>query len=578
VSTGAVLEFLRRPSHYRDWSQQEVAEFYRVESALLQGGCAVATDRGISDEGHPWFVFLRADTEEVIAHIARIDGEYVIVSSANSVPGRGRDFHLLIRRMLEAQPVMPIRRNQGQNVFLHPAALLIALLASAYMLSEKQAVGGNSPAHNDTHDDSIASLLASNFSLLAAVGLAALWFEHQADALLKFIEPSASVNESSISDNGSHHISVVGREANLLDVSFFKAESGDQASSHNLKLDLPVAQPVEQHADIWTLLYSNTTHPFNDGKFSAANDVTALSSDAAAAHQGDASQNSNEVLLNVAQLLPAKDGDAVPLSVNQAGWSSIIFLSTQSGTEAPPVSAETSAEVSASSSADNPTISNYAASVVPNDASQIVAAEFAGSSNQGIVQFSNLNAMSVSLQQQVGFGPALLQELTGNLADAENGAAPPTSADSSQIAQHATSAAADGTTASSAVENQAGASANVSTAASGGTGTQGASTTAEGEVSPSQNGSHPTSETTSHLSITLAAPSTASVERTLTAFLDNTPSYEVAMSGENVVIIDTNSADLKSAHYGVLTWDMSDGSTLTIMGILPHYHLLAAAA
>jgi hypothetical protein len=182
----------------------------------------------------------------------------------------------------------------------------------------------------------------------------------------------------------------------------------------------------------------------------------------------------------------------------------------------------------------------------------------------------------LSLQQQVGFGSALLQELTGNLADAENGAASTTSADSSQIAQQA--AAADGTIASSAVEKQAGASTSVSTAASAGTGTQGASTTAEGEVSPSQNGSHPTSETTSHLNITLAAPSTASIEKTLTAFLDDTPSYEVAMSGENVVIIDTNSADLKSAHYGVVTWDMSDGSTLTIMGILPHYHLLAAAA
>ena len=44
-------------------------------------GFSVATEQGVSDEGEPWFVFCRADNEEVIAHFARIDGEYVIVSN-----------------------------------------------------------------------------------------------------------------------------------------------------------------------------------------------------------------------------------------------------------------------------------------------------------------------------------------------------------------------------------------------------------------------------------------------------------------------------------------------------------------
>lgn len=101
MSNGLVLSFLRRPSNSEDWTQQELAEFYRVESALLQGGFAVTTDRGISDEGDPWFIFCRADNEEVIAHFARIDREYVIVSSFFAGAARGRDFRLLIREMLD---------------------------------------------------------------------------------------------------------------------------------------------------------------------------------------------------------------------------------------------------------------------------------------------------------------------------------------------------------------------------------------------------------------------------------------------------------------------------------------------
>ena len=58
-----------------DWSTQEIAEFYRVEAALVQAGASVCVDRGVSDEGDPWFVFCRAVDGEVIVHFARIAGE-----------------------------------------------------------------------------------------------------------------------------------------------------------------------------------------------------------------------------------------------------------------------------------------------------------------------------------------------------------------------------------------------------------------------------------------------------------------------------------------------------------------------
>ncbi|MGH1557087.1 hypothetical protein ACRAWD_03340 [Caulobacter segnis] len=47
-----VLSFFQRSPRFAptpaDWSQQELAEFYRVEAALIRAGIRVGTDRGLS--------------------------------------------------------------------------------------------------------------------------------------------------------------------------------------------------------------------------------------------------------------------------------------------------------------------------------------------------------------------------------------------------------------------------------------------------------------------------------------------------------------------------------------------------
>src|SRR5258705_11940563 len=80
-----------------DWSQRELAEFYRVEDALTKSGVGISTDRGLTDEGEPWFVFFRQDNEEVIVHFARIGGEYVVASNFTEAVARGRNFQTLVR-------------------------------------------------------------------------------------------------------------------------------------------------------------------------------------------------------------------------------------------------------------------------------------------------------------------------------------------------------------------------------------------------------------------------------------------------------------------------------------------------
>ncbi len=137
-----VLSFLDfAPRAPRDWSQQELAEFYRVEAALLQAGVDLETERGLSDEGDPWFVFCRADNGDVFIHFSRIDGLYVADAAAFVHPVRGRDFQALVRDLLTRYPLADDRVRGQKNVFMHPAALLIALVGAAFFHSNSVKAG-----------------------------------------------------------------------------------------------------------------------------------------------------------------------------------------------------------------------------------------------------------------------------------------------------------------------------------------------------------------------------------------------------------------------------------------------------
>jgi len=144
--TAAILNFARRSARPRDWTDQEIAEFFRVQDALTQAGMQVGTDRGVTDEGEPWFVFYRPATEEVIAHFARIDGEFVADASAVAEPVRGRDLRHVLNQIVNRYAVVVPKRNGG-NLFMHPAAMLTAFVATALM--ELEGPGGREPGAGD---------------------------------------------------------------------------------------------------------------------------------------------------------------------------------------------------------------------------------------------------------------------------------------------------------------------------------------------------------------------------------------------------------------------------------------------
>lgn len=168
-----VLSFFQRSPRLApkpaDWSQQELAEFYRVESALIRAGIRVGTDRGMSDENEPWFCFYRSDDGEVVIHFARIDGEYIIAGPAYEEIARGFDFSSLVRNMVARHPL--IRRSEsGSNISVHPAALLVAVVGTAFFKTgEARAAESGSGNAQSSHHSRPALLSSSSSAGLVGV-------------------------------------------------------------------------------------------------------------------------------------------------------------------------------------------------------------------------------------------------------------------------------------------------------------------------------------------------------------------------------------------------------------------------
>src|SRR6056297_1623645 len=134
------------PDPKKDWTNQELADLFRVRQLLGAANVPVETDRGVTDEGDPWFVFCHA-TGDVFIHLCRIDGAYVLDSPNVRRPLRGASFNELIADFTnQALPASStdddperrvIRLERGGKVRLHPSAMLAALIWTLFLASEE---------------------------------------------------------------------------------------------------------------------------------------------------------------------------------------------------------------------------------------------------------------------------------------------------------------------------------------------------------------------------------------------------------------------------------------------------------
>ena len=127
-----VIALFRKAGAVSDWTPAETAELYRIEHALLQARFSIQTDRGVTDEGDPWFVFCRGDGE-VVVHVTRFDGEYQVHSPGLPMPLRGRSFVELSKSFVSHLAIqVPVTQDNGAKLFVHPAAMLAVIIGTIF--------------------------------------------------------------------------------------------------------------------------------------------------------------------------------------------------------------------------------------------------------------------------------------------------------------------------------------------------------------------------------------------------------------------------------------------------------------
>ena len=487
LQSSQVLSFFRPKENGGDWTQKELAEFYRVEGALVASGVNIATDRGLTDEGEPWFVFFRQDNEEVIVHFARIDGQYVVVSNLSESVARGQNFQALVRQLLESHPYVlprPSARRQ-QTVYLHPATLLAALIVTGYVKSSEL----NCVMDEQHRVEKSFGGIFSRHDLVAfsAIVIAAVW-----DGVVVDL-PETKLGDLAWLDDGR-----TGYEAAALTITSQAPDAQILLADlilHNNYADRSLGTDI-------TIDFSEKAFPSDIRDVTVASIGAKMGTEPVAANVGDPGKSG---LLTQEGFRPEQgaDGNAVEWHADQEASLAI----------KPPE--QIVVKSGGSGSPSEPLFETQSSTLAVSSASHAVV-DLSGSQSLVIVS-SVLHIDAQALR------PVVLTAT--NLTDAVR----------------ATLLELDATN-------------EIDLAALG--------------LSSTTNGSDEA----------LFLPAFDDAARaTLNAFLHNTPHYRIEAFGDDLLIVDTDVSHYASSQYRVETWVMSDGSTLSILGIMPHDETAMAA-
>ena len=94
-----VVLFAPRPSAGGGWTAAERARLSELADRLAEGGAKVEVVYGVTDEGDPWCV-IKDDQEEVLIHVARINGQFVIHDASADAIQEGETLWAACDRLL----------------------------------------------------------------------------------------------------------------------------------------------------------------------------------------------------------------------------------------------------------------------------------------------------------------------------------------------------------------------------------------------------------------------------------------------------------------------------------------------
>jgi hypothetical protein len=115
------------PANSGDWTAAELERLSELSDRLEAQGARVETAYGVSDAGDPWCAITDAQGE-VLIHVARIDGRFVIHDAAADAVQDGDSLWSAFDRVLG--DVWRDGRKTGDVIPLHQAQVLLALVAA----------------------------------------------------------------------------------------------------------------------------------------------------------------------------------------------------------------------------------------------------------------------------------------------------------------------------------------------------------------------------------------------------------------------------------------------------------------
>jgi len=145
---GQVVPFIARVRDTGDWTAAERARLQDLADRLSASGVDIEVIYGATDEGDPWCV-VTDGSGDVLIHVARIDGKFVVHSAVDDAVNESADLHVALRERLEvtaeavaaqSATILPfgLTARQGQT--------FLALVVAAAFFYETAGVGESAEA------------------------------------------------------------------------------------------------------------------------------------------------------------------------------------------------------------------------------------------------------------------------------------------------------------------------------------------------------------------------------------------------------------------------------------------------
>ncbi|WP_337185089.1 hypothetical protein [Phenylobacterium sp.] len=145
---GQVVPFIVRMRDSGDWSAAERARLEALADQLAAAGVHVEVVFGATDDGDPWCV-VTDESGDVLIHVARIGGRFVVHSAVDDTVGESADLHTALRDRLlatedavspQSATILPfgLTARQGQT--------FLALLAATAFFYETAGIGDTAQA------------------------------------------------------------------------------------------------------------------------------------------------------------------------------------------------------------------------------------------------------------------------------------------------------------------------------------------------------------------------------------------------------------------------------------------------